>query len=175
MLPRHLLAQADCTTVKKIPLRATQSDNRIFREVTALSRLSHRFIVRYYTTWVETTERTRHGSPGNSDSSGSPRSEGMTSVPYSLSRRNRSSDRISFDLDDLDSMGSGSKSSFPSIHFSGTSTPKTDDEDESGGGIDDLFGLDTPSGRPRTPPPRVSRTLYIQMVGMSGCFIPLTF
>jgi translation initiation factor 2-alpha kinase 4 len=151
--------------VKKIPLRVMQSDSRIYREVTALSRLKHRFIVRYCTTWVEISENTPPGSPGNSDdtSSGAFTPDGLTSVPP---QRSKSSDRISFDLADLDSMGSGSHSSFPSIHFSGTSSPRTDEEDDSGEAIDDLFALDTPR-RPRTPPPRISHTLFIQMV--SGC------
>jgi translation initiation factor 2-alpha kinase 4 len=160
-----LYAQVDRGAVKKIPLRATQSDSRIYREVTALSRLKHRFIVRYCTTWVEISENTPPGSPENSDDTSSDAftPEGLTSVPQN---RSRSSDRISFDLADLDSIDSGSHSSFPSIHFSGTSSPKTDEEDDSGEGNDDLFGLDTPR-RPRTPPPRISRTLFIQMV--SGC------
>jgi len=42
--------------VKKIRLKTQKSDTKIFREVNALSRLSHRFIVRYFTTWVETHE-----------------------------------------------------------------------------------------------------------------------
>ena len=42
--------------VKKIRLKTQKSDTKIFREVNALSRLSHRFIVRYFTTWVETNE-----------------------------------------------------------------------------------------------------------------------
>ncbi|KAF9445879.1 Serine/threonine-protein kinase [Macrolepiota fuliginosa MF-IS2] len=46
--------------VKKIRLKTQQSDTKIFREVNALSRLSHRFIVRYYTTWVETSENHPH-------------------------------------------------------------------------------------------------------------------
>ena len=41
--------------VKKVRLKSTQSD-KILREVNALSRLSHRNIVRYYTTWVEMAE-----------------------------------------------------------------------------------------------------------------------
>ena len=42
--------------VKKICLKTMQSNTKIFREVNALSRLSHRNIVRYYTTWVETSD-----------------------------------------------------------------------------------------------------------------------
>jgi hypothetical protein len=37
--------------VKKIRLKG--NDDKIYREINALSKLSHRFIVRYYTTWIE--------------------------------------------------------------------------------------------------------------------------
>jgi eukaryotic translation initiation factor 2-alpha kinase 4 len=149
-----------------------QSDSRIFREVNALSRLSHRFIVRYYTTWVETLERT---SPTPSESDDSDREMtsvgGTTPMVKSKAKTRGASDGISFDLADLDSMGSDSKSSFPSIHFSRSSSPKTDEESDSEDGFGNLFGTeppDTPSDfRPVTPPPRVFRTLYIQMVRTS--------
>ncbi|EJD34852.1 kinase-like protein [Auricularia subglabra TFB-10046 SS5] len=39
--------------VKKIKLRSGDTDARIFREVNTLSRLNHRYIVRYYATWLE--------------------------------------------------------------------------------------------------------------------------
>lgn len=42
--------------VKKVRLKTMQNDNKIMREVNALSRLNHRFIVRYYTTWIEVVE-----------------------------------------------------------------------------------------------------------------------
>ncbi|KAJ7488435.1 kinase-like domain-containing protein [Mycena latifolia] len=152
--------------VKKIRLNTTQSDTKIFREVNALSRLSHRFIVRYFTTWVETAEA---ASAAVSDESGTESEEdGMTSVPESSrSSRILSSDHVTFDLGlgDLDDIGSGSRSSFPSIHFSRSSSPRTDDgecdesESESDG---DLESSDEPPPPP-TPPPVLSRTLYIQM------------
>lgn len=73
------------TTVKKVRLKTMQSDTKIFREVNALSRLSHRNIVRYYTTWVETYEpsisASASASASESDSSGASLEEGMTSVP----------------------------------------------------------------------------------------------
>ena len=66
--------------VKKVRLRTT--DAKIFREIDALSRLSHRNIVRYYTTWVETSE-TDHSANASDDSSlsGTP----TTSAPFSPS------------------------------------------------------------------------------------------
>ncbi|PCH37122.1 Serine/threonine-protein kinase [Wolfiporia cocos MD-104 SS10] len=154
--------------VKKIKLRAQQSDYKIFREVNALSRLNHRFVVRYYTTWVETAE------PESTAVSDTETEDGMTSVPQSrsVSRSSRSrskggdSDLFGIDFDDL---GSGSRHSFPSIHFtrSGSATVEKTSECNSGSGSDsddfgNLFGPKNAS-RTLTPPPIVSRTLYIQM------------
>ena len=65
MLVRIITSLSSCkvsvniSSVKKIRLKSAQSD-KIFREVNALSRLSHRNIVRYYTTWVETAEPDAH-------------------------------------------------------------------------------------------------------------------
>ncbi|KAJ6497813.1 kinase-like domain-containing protein [Mycena sanguinolenta] len=154
--------------VKKIRLSSTlHSDTKIFREVNALSRLSHRFIVRYFTTWVETAEP---ASAAPSDDSGAESgTEDGTSVPDSNERRISFSDHIGFDLADLDDVGSGSRSSFPSIHFSRSRapSPRTDDgecddecdESDSDGSPEDLSSSDEPP----PPPPLVSRTLYIQM------------
>jgi eukaryotic translation initiation factor 2-alpha kinase 4 len=117
-------------TVKKVKLRTTPGDSKIFREVNALSRLSHRFIVRYYTTWVETSEvpistsASRNGS-ASASSAASDDEDGMTSVPQSNSHSfsfdfDGAEHGISIDLKDLDSLAGGggsSKSSFPSIHF----------------------------------------------------------
>ncbi|KAJ7874765.1 kinase-like domain-containing protein [Mycena olivaceomarginata] len=154
--------------VKKIRLSTTHSDTKIFREVNALSRLSHRFIVRYFTTWVETAEA---ASAAPSDDSGAESgTEYGTSVPDSSDRRVSFSDDIGFDLADLDDLGSGSRSSFPSIHFSHSraSSPRTDDgegddecdESDSDGVPEDLSSSNEPSP---TPPRVLSRTLYIQM------------
>ncbi|KAJ6593628.1 kinase-like domain-containing protein [Mycena capillaripes] len=148
--------------VKKIRLSTTQSDTKIFREVNALSRLSHRFIVRYFTTWVETAEAV--SAAASDDSSAESGTEDGTSVPDFSERHISSSDHITFDLDDLDDIGSGSRSSFPSIHFSRSSSPRTDDgdgdESDSDGVSEELSSSQEP---PPTPPPAVSRTLYIQM------------
>lgn len=154
------------TSVKKVRLKTMQRDTKIFREVNALSRLSHRFIVRYYTTWVETSEPT---STAASDDSGTESStefgteDGMTSVPETSERHLPNNSRISFDLDDLamSDLGSGSKESFPSIHFGRSTSPQGDsDSDEAFG---DLFGTDG-SDTLALPVPMISRTLYIQMV-----------
>ncbi|KAJ6607583.1 kinase-like domain-containing protein [Mycena sp. CBHHK59/15] len=151
--------------IKKIRLSTMQSDTKIFREVNALSRLSHRFIVRYFTTWVETAEA---ASAAASDESGteSGTEDGMTSVPDSKSSERRffSGGRITFDLGDLDDIGSGSRSSFPSIHFSRSSSPRTDDGEgnETDSDMDLSIEEESPE-TPPTPPPVLSRTLYIQM------------
>ncbi|KAJ7749951.1 hypothetical protein B0H16DRAFT_1675473 [Mycena metata] len=144
--------------VKKIRLTTTLSDTKIFREVNALSRLSHRFIVRYFTTWVETAEAvSASASEDDSDeSSGTEdgfgvgvgvvgkratfdrlggKGKGMArrTHAHDHERISSSSDHfVAFDLADLDDMGSGSRSSFPSIHFSRSraSSPQTDDGEE---------------------------------------------
>ncbi|KAF8121687.1 hypothetical protein EV363DRAFT_1362902 [Boletus edulis] len=73
--------------VKKIRLRTDQSDTEIFHEVNALSRLSHRFVVRYYTTWVKTVEVVTSGPSSNSDTaSNSGTEDNMTSAMASGGR-----------------------------------------------------------------------------------------
>ena len=52
--------------VKKIRLRTMQSDSKISRKVNALSRLSHHFIVCYYTIWVKTAESTFNAASDDS-------------------------------------------------------------------------------------------------------------
>ncbi|KAF8639379.1 hypothetical protein AX17_001535 [Amanita inopinata Kibby_2008] len=172
--------------VKKIRLRTMQKDTKIFREVNALSRLSHRFIVRYYTTWVETSEAPP--STVASDDSGieSGTEDGLTSVPGSSERHLPRNGGFSIDLNDLDEIsGSHSQSSFPSIHFSRSKSPGTSGESSSGGDGDRsgsgsgsgsslggdgqlkrLFGNGSGTsrfGQMVVPPPFMSRTLYIQM------------
>lgn len=154
-------------TVKKIRLRTDQSDIKIFREVNALSRLSHRFIVRYYTTWVETAEVVTSGPSSGSETASDSGTEGnMTSVPHSLERHEKS-DPFSIDLSDLDDYGgSGSRSSFPSIHFtmSDVNDEKDEDEDDSDDGFAHLFTSEYAEDTDVKPPPVLPRTLYIQMV-----------
>ncbi|KAJ7668466.1 kinase-like domain-containing protein [Mycena polygramma] len=149
--------------VKKIRLSTMQSDTKIFREVNALSRLSHRFIVRYFTTWVETAEPA--SAAASDDSSADSGTEDGTSVPDFSERHISSSDNLGFDLADLDDIGSGSRSSFPSIHFSRSSSPRTEDGEGEESDSDSVSSEDisTPQVPPPTPPPVLSRTLYIQM------------
>lgn len=157
--------------VKKIRLRTMQSDSKIFREVNALSRLSHRFIVRYYTTWVETAEPT--STVASDDSSAESTDEdGMTSVPHPMSNGDRLNGGFTINIEDFDDL-SESRSSFPSIHFDRSTSPTG--EDTSSGeeeGDDDAFGsLFKSSGSSsmvQVGPPMLSRTLYIQMVCVSS-------
>ncbi|KAF8920390.1 hypothetical protein CPB85DRAFT_1429191 [Mucidula mucida] len=156
--------------VKKVRLKAVQSDAKIFREVNALSRLNHRFIVRYYTTWVETSEPTSAAASDeeNSSESGYETENGMTSVPSRSRFHSREmSSPIIFNMDDLDEVTTGMSGggSFPSIHFthSGDGTEEEDDTDSDGDGqFGDLFRKETSLHTP-TPVPEVQRTLYIQM------------
>ncbi|KAH9923827.1 uncharacterized protein B0H18DRAFT_1013542 [Fomitopsis serialis] len=136
--------------VKKIRLRATQSDSKIFREVNALSRLNHRSIVRYYTTWVETSEP--DSTAVSSESDRETATDGDTSVPDSRSR---------------DPTLTLSPHSFPSIHFtrSGSADPEKGSESASSGESEEAFdSLFKSNGSfAANPAPTVFRTLYIQM------------
>jgi translation initiation factor 2-alpha kinase 4 len=162
--------------VKKVRLRTPNTDNKILREINALSRLSHRFIVRYYTAWFEDSELA--SATMSSDDSGDDTADGATSVLSGIIRRESrdgSSDPFGIDLDDLGSE-SRSSTSFPSIHFTGSGSGGTEGSD---GDIDgdeteaDELGemFEAPRNGsavinvvPRTPPAPRPRTLYIQMV-----------
>ena len=157
----------DHSLVKKIRLKTMQSDTKIFREVNALSRLSHRNIVRYYTTWVETSEP--QSTVASDDSSSEFVEDGMTSVPQTPQTSERHlpiNGGFHINIEDFDDL-SGSRSSFPSIHFGRSSSPGTSGEDSSG---DDGFGslfrsASSGSISSLVQAPTLSRTLYIQMVG----------
>ncbi|KAG6906507.1 hypothetical protein DXG01_013561 [Tephrocybe rancida] len=146
--------------VKKVRLKTAGSDVKIFREVNALSRLSHRFIVRYFTTWVEIFDEPISAVVSDDSETESGTESGMTSVPNSSERYlPTNGGGLTIDFDDLtDRRSLSSKSSFPSIHFDGASSPGTGEssgsDDEA---IGNLFAL------PVAPPPMQSRTLYIQM------------
>jgi eukaryotic translation initiation factor 2-alpha kinase 4 len=166
--------------VKKIRLRATQTrkDDKIFREVNTLSRLNHRFIVRYFTTWVETSEPIS-AMPSDSDTENESTSiEDKTASGTGASAKTRRHQNGSFsgsfdpfrvNLDDLGG-NTQSQNSFPSIHFGGgeeTSTKDGSSGDEDEEEIDgDVFSMDVvdTDGTPGIPSPRLlQRTLYIQM------------
>lgn len=89
----------------------------------------------------------------------------MTSVPHSVERLEKS-DPFSIDLNDLDDYGSGSRSSFPSIHFtrSDVKDEKDEDDDDSDDGFAHLFASEYGEDVDVKPPPVLPRTLYIQMV-----------
>jgi translation initiation factor 2-alpha kinase 4 len=146
--------------VKKIRLKTMQSDTKIFREVNALSRLSHRNIVRYDTTWVETSEP--QSSVASDDSSAEFATEdGRTSVPETNERHLPINGGFYINIEDFDDL-SGSRSSFPSIHFGRSSSPGTTSGEDSS--EDDGFGSLFRSASSGSAPPTLSRTLYIQMV-----------
>ncbi|KAH6903402.1 other/PEK/GCN2 protein kinase [Coprinopsis sp. MPI-PUGE-AT-0042] len=145
--------------VKKVRLKMEQNDSKIMREVNALSRLNHRFIVRYYTTWIETTDAP---SAAASDDSSAESSEvtgyneatnddqtdfdttdsdyetngyDTTSVPDGLHGPINGAFTITADdFDDLDSL---SQTSFPSIHFEHSQSPANSD----GSDAEDFDGL----------------------------------
>jgi translation initiation factor 2-alpha kinase 4 len=155
--------------VKKVRLRTPNTDNKILREINALSRLSHRFVVRYYTAWFEDSELA--SATVSSDDSGDETADGATSVL----RRDGSSDPFGIDFDDLGSE-SRSSTSFPSIHFTGSGSGGSEGSDGDIDGdeteadeLEEMFeaprnGSAVINVVPRTPPAPRPRTLYIQMV-----------
>ena len=151
--------------MKKIRLKTMQSDTKIFREVNALSRLSHRNIVRYYTTWVETSEPQSTVASDDSSSEFVNEEDGRTSVPETSERHLPINGGFYINIEDFDDL-SGSKSSFPSIHFGRSSSPGTSGEDSSeDDGFGSLFRSASSGSVPSlVAPPTLSRTLYIQMV-----------
>ncbi|KAF8682663.1 Anticodon binding domain of tRNAs [Rhizoctonia solani] len=150
--------------VKKIRLRGAD-DAKIYREITALSRLSHRYIVRYYTAWLETLQS---GATSPSDSDGSAASSDTTEEAQTVTNDDSVDSAFVFNLDDLPPPGSSpyTGTSFPGIHFRENSQSQSrsshgfddsSDEDE-----DDSPVVTTPQVKAVTPKinPRI---LYIQM------------
>jgi eukaryotic translation initiation factor 2-alpha kinase 4 len=163
--------------IKKVKLRGTENDDKIFREVNALSRLNHRYIVRYYATWLETVHRrrrTRRNSlgdwdSGDDDDDDDDTTDSDTTASGKKPRRTKEFDEenmLGYDLDDL-TVHSRSRSgrSFPSIHFGEETSSKSilaDDEDDEG---EDSDAEEEEVQSPTAPRPKpVPRILYIQMV-----------
>ena len=131
-------------TVKKIKLRDVGND-KIFREVSTLSRLNHRYIVRYYTTWVETSDAQAPAIMG-SESEDSDMTDQTTALNRTISANAESTSTeeqyttfdlsgpdhfMTYDLRELDAATnsiSRTNSTFPSIHFARTSSQSADDE-----------------------------------------------
>lgn len=190
--PSFLLFLNACSfdIVKKIKLQGGKksADEKILREVAALRLLTHRYIVRYYTTWTEiAAPLSRANSDSDSDDSDTNTVDGTTSVPNSKRRSSRawsnnSENLLSIDLNDFGS-NPNSNRSFPNVHFGyadGTSAEGSSDEepgseDESHLGVD----LKTPKGltvgrfapQQKTLRGESQVTLYIQMVCFPACDI----
>lgn len=164
--------------IKKVKLRGTENDEKIFREVNALSRLNHRHIVRYYATWLETVHRKRRDSSAGWDSGEDDDDDDDTTDSDTTASRKKprvvndqfdEENMLGYDLNDL-TVHSKSRSgrSFPSIHFGEETSSKSimaDDEDDEGEGSETEEEPDrsVTLARPR-PVPRI---LYIQMVSSS--------
>ncbi|CAE6446465.1 unnamed protein product [Rhizoctonia solani] len=150
--------------VKKIRLRGAD-DAKIYREITALSRLSHRYIVRYYTAWLETLQS---GATSPTDSDDSTVSSDTTEEAQTVTNDDSTDSAFVFNLDDLPPPGSSpyTGTSFPGIHFRENSQSQSrsshgfddsSDEDE-----DDSPAVVVPQVKAATP--RINpRILYIQM------------
>ncbi|CUA75102.1 eukaryotic translation initiation factor 2-alpha kinase [Rhizoctonia solani] len=150
--------------VKKIRLRGAD-DAKIYREITALSKLSNRFIVRYYTAWLETLQS---GANSPTDSDGSTASSDTSEEAQTVT--NDSTDAaILFNLDDLPPPGSSpyTGTSFPGIHFRENSQSQSRSSlgfDDSSDEDEDDAPIPTPSAQAKTVTPKANpRILYIQM------------
>ena len=173
--------------IKKVKLRGTENDDKIFREVNALSRLNHRYIVRYYATWLEVSTRARRRSSAGTNGRWNSRDSGDddddddttdsdTTASASGNRRKKNDfdeeNVLMYDLDDL-TVHSKSRSgrSFPSIHFGEETSSMSlvaDDEDE-----DESPETEEEAEHPNRSytimaPKPIPRVLYIQMVRQSG-------
>ncbi|KAI0083455.1 hypothetical protein BDY19DRAFT_998561 [Irpex rosettiformis] len=168
--------------VKKIKLRPGQSEDKLFREVSTLSRLNHRNIVRYYTTWIEYSDMdsTTSSAVGSSAGTGDHSAE-----TYSIGSNSFNQEQmLAIDWNSVQSPSNGH--SFPSIHFTTGESSDSDSESdptgsdtagsgESSGGLGGRMVL---RGRGRgyqgqramghgmidlSAPPKLSKTLFIQM------------
>ncbi|CAE6518571.1 unnamed protein product [Rhizoctonia solani] len=150
--------------VKKIRLRGAD-DAKIYREITALSKLSNRFIVRYYTAWLETLQS---GANSPTDSDGSTVSSDTTEEAQTVTNDSSADAAILFNLDDLPPPGSSpyTGTSFPGIHFRENSQSQSrsshgfddsSDEDEDDPSV--VASVQTKAATPKINP----RILYIQM------------
>ncbi|KAG8734066.1 hypothetical protein FRC11_012669 [Ceratobasidium sp. 423] len=149
--------------VKKIRLRGAD-DAKIYREITALSKLSNRFIVRYYTAWLETLQS---GANSPTDSDGSTASSDTTEA-QTVTNDSSADAAILFNLDDLPPPGSSpyTGTSFPGIHFRENSQSQS----RSSHGFDDSSDEDEDDPpvvafvQAKAATPKVNpRILYIQM------------
>jgi len=174
-----------------------QNDTKIMREVNALSRLNHRCIVRYYTTWIETvdapsaapsddssaessrtvSDESNYNEPSTFTTTDGSGSEGaMTSMPLSRADEQflpvNGGFGLNIDVEDFDDM-SESQSSFPSIHFEGSRSPQNSDS-EGDDSFDTLFTAGAAGGsrlgNDMLGAPSITRTLYIQMVSALLCW-----
>ncbi|KAF8610330.1 Serine/threonine-protein kinase [Ceratobasidium sp. AG-I] len=153
--------------VKKIRLRGAD-DAKIYREINALSKLSHRYIVRYYTTWLETLESDAR-SPTDSDASSV--SSDATEAPETLTNGSSMDAEALFNLDDLPPPGSSpyTGTSFPGIHFRESSESRSrsshgfDDSSDEDEEEEDARILDAPTNMRASLPKINPRILYIQM------------
>jgi len=147
--------------IKKVKLRGTENDDKIFREVNALSRLNHRYIVRYYSTWLETVHTSRRSSIDSDSGSGT---EDSDTTP-SRRKAKVEDDPFHLDIDDLTRRSISKSRSFPSIHFgdeSSKSQSLTEEEDESSSEEEEEADVETTDTEVQHRV--VPRVLYIQMV-----------
>lgn len=128
--------------IKKIKLRRgadEANDNKIFREVNTLSRLNHRYIVRYYSAWIEDDDDPELESQSEESSMSRPSSGFDLTMQFSSLGKSRARS-FPFNHASFSSMKNSIRSDKdgPNIVFgSGSTSGSSDQEDEDGTGGED--------------------------------------
>ncbi|BEI98202.1 hypothetical protein CcaverHIS631_0305010 [Cutaneotrichosporon cavernicola] len=120
--------------IKKVKLSPEDDVHRVLREVNALSRVSHQYIVRYYSCWLEDVGLS--DGPDGDDSSAIQSSVNSSAV--NSSNASSESDIFAVKFDDFDKSISrrdlSKSASFPRIRFADDDDDDDDDDEENGDG-----------------------------------------
>lgn len=141
---------------EKIKLRPEDNVNRVLREVNSLSRVSHQYIVRYYSCWLEEVGPPEPISAGD---------ETMTASTIS----SESEDIFAVNFDDLSvSRRDHSRSaSFPRIRFAGSDDDDEDEDDSDASDSDSDTTTTTSSTNTADPSDRRSRSRAVAIPSKS--------
>ncbi|KAK4689653.1 eukaryotic translation initiation factor 2-alpha kinase 4, partial [Tremellales sp. Uapishka_1] len=114
--------------IKKVKLRPEDNEQKVYREVNSLSRVSHQYIVRYYGCWLEDT--------GRPDAVGSLED---TTTPNTAIPNTSSSDEDIFatNFDDLSRREHSRSASFPRIRFANSNEDDDDSSDDDSSDTED--------------------------------------
>lgn len=157
------------TFTEKIKLQPEDDEQKVFREAESLSRVNHRYIVRYIQCWLETSAKlaSEHGEDGTDTSAAD------SQLTPSKIEIEGEEDNIFGppDFDDISSATISHSKSFPRIRFDNSSDGEEDSEESDDETEDDFviarqaFGTRHKSKSPKMRHRSLyqQRTLYIQM------------